>query len=115
MRPILAILATGLLFGLGHFYMMGYGAIAYGIFLLSSMTISVLFGGTGQNRGPKERLLFATSLHFLSNLAIFFLFGSKIEHPAWLLYCILAIVLTLFIRRVPLFAKPDARRDEFGS
>lgn len=72
--PIAAIV-TGLLFGMGHFYIaFAIAPLACALFIVSATGLSVILAVFTTGRSAPVRILIATVLHFLINMVTFFLF-----------------------------------------
>jgi len=72
-----AMLITGALFGLGHFYLaFAVAPAAFLLFVVSAVAISVIPGLTTAGHPWRRRIVIATSLHFLLNMMTLFLFAD---------------------------------------
>lgn len=75
--PWIASLVTGALFGLGHFYLaFGVAPLSFGLFVISAIAISMILALATVGRSIAERVVIATLLHFLINMATLFLFAD---------------------------------------
>lgn len=75
--PLAASLVTGALFGLGHFYLaFGIAPVSFGLFLISAIAISMILALATVGRSLWERVLIATLLYFLFNMATLLLFAD---------------------------------------
>lgn len=73
----MAALVTGALFGLGHFYLaFGVAPLSFGLFLVSAVAISMILALATLGRSIWERIVIATLLHYLLNMATLFLFSD---------------------------------------
>jgi uncharacterized protein len=70
-----AALITGVLFGVGHFYLaFAVGPLAFALFIVSAIAMSLILATATVGRAWPSRIMLATLLHFLVNLETFFLF-----------------------------------------
>jgi membrane protease YdiL (CAAX protease family) len=75
--PLAASLVTGALFGLGHFYVaFGVAPVSFGLFVITAVAISMILALATVGRSLWERILIATLLHFLINMATLLLFAD---------------------------------------
>ena len=72
-----AAVITGLLFGLGHFYLaFAVPPASFGLFVVSAVALSLILALATVGRAWWERIAIATALHFLVNAQTFFLFSD---------------------------------------
>lgn len=72
-----ASLVTGALFALGHFYLaFAVAPAAFGLFVVSAIAMSMILALATLGRSIGERIVIATVLHFLLNMATLFLFAD---------------------------------------
>lgn len=95
---------TGLLFGLGHVYVLvGGGPAVYATFVLSTVGISVLLAVLTTGRTLVARMLVGTAFHWLVNVAILVLFSDGDTSLLWTANLAAAFVgaalLALVLRR----------------
>lgn len=86
---------TGLLFGLGHFYVLpAAGAVVYVVFVISAVGLSVSLAVLTARRALIPRIALATCFHWLVNSAILLLFADGDESLLWTTNLAIAAVVT---------------------
>ncbi|WP_147453982.1 CPBP family intramembrane glutamic endopeptidase [Tessaracoccus antarcticus] len=86
---------TGLLFGLGHFYVLpAAGALAYGVFVVSAVGMSVSLAVVTAGRALIPRIALATCFHWLVNSAMLLLFSDGDVSLLWTINLAIAAVAT---------------------
>jgi membrane protease YdiL (CAAX protease family) len=84
MRAPIAALIAGALFALGHFYVaFGVSLLSFGLFVISAIGLSLVLALFTVDRSPADRVLIATVLHFLVNMATFLLFADGDGSPRY--------------------------------
>lgn len=83
-KPVLwSGIVTGLLFGLGHFYVIAAGPILFATFVLSAVALSVILAFLTTGRSVTVRIVVASVFHWLTNTATFVLFADGDESLLW--------------------------------
>ncbi|GAB1645716.1 CPBP family intramembrane glutamic endopeptidase [Krasilnikovia sp. MM14-A1259] len=76
-------LVTGVLFGIGHFYVLASGVWTYLVFLMSAVGMSVALAALTAGHGLLVRISAATLMHWLVNVVILTLFADGDESLLW--------------------------------
>ncbi|HZZ33388.1 MAG TPA: CPBP family intramembrane glutamic endopeptidase [Phenylobacterium sp.] len=107
--PVIASLVTGALFGLGHFYLaFGVAPLSFGLFLISAMAMSMILALATVGRSIRERILIATLLHFLLNMATLFLFADGDGSVLYFADLALAFGVCCAVASIPLMQRKAA-------
>jgi membrane protease YdiL (CAAX protease family) len=77
LAPLQAALITGVLFGLGHFYLaFAIAPASFALFVVSAIAISMILAVATFGRTLGARIVIATFLHYLLNMATLSLFSD---------------------------------------
>jgi membrane protease YdiL (CAAX protease family) len=77
LAPLKAALISGTLFGLGHFYMaFDIAPVSFALFVISAIAMSVILAVATVGRTLGARIVIATFLHYLLNMATLLLFSD---------------------------------------
>jgi membrane protease YdiL (CAAX protease family) len=77
LAPLKAALITGVLFGLGHFYLaFAVAPASFALFVVSAIAMSVILAVATVGRSLATRIAIATFLHYLLNMATLSLFSD---------------------------------------
>jgi membrane protease YdiL (CAAX protease family) len=84
MAPIWAAIITGLLFGVGHFYVLGAGLLVFIVFVISAVGLSLALAATTLRRSVGERIAIASVFHWLVNMALLIGFSNGDQTLLWI-------------------------------
>jgi membrane protease YdiL (CAAX protease family) len=102
-RMLPAAIITGLLFGVGHFYVISAGIEIYALFIVSAIGLSLLLGYLTTGRSIWQRVAIASVVHWLVNMVFLVGFSGGDESALWTANTAIATGLTgigyvIFIR-----------------
>jgi membrane protease YdiL (CAAX protease family) len=84
MAALWAAIITGLLFGVGHFYVLGAGLWVFVVFVISAVGLSLALAATTIRRSVGERITIASVFHWLVNMALLIGFSNGDQTLLWI-------------------------------
>ena len=81
---IRAMIGTGLLFGVGHFYVASEGPLVYLLFVIGATAMSVIFGTLSAGRTIFGRTVAASIAHWFVNFVLLLFFSDGDSSAVWM-------------------------------
>ncbi|MCJ0904238.1 CPBP family intramembrane glutamic endopeptidase [Rhodococcus sp. ARC_M6] len=79
-----SMIGTGLLFGVGHFYVASEGPLVYLLFVVGATAMSVIFGTLSAGRTIFGRTVVATMAHWFVNIGLLLFFSDGDASAVWM-------------------------------